>query len=89
MVKWYPLRHPIVKPYPPRASTAHLSAHTPHDPHHYPVQLVLVEREAAEDEAAISRITPMNDERRAAAANAASHQAQKQAAPLAIAAGAI
>ena len=41
---------------------------------------VLVEREAAEDEAAISRIAPMNVERRAAAANVASHQAQKQAA---------
>ena len=49
----------------------------------------LVEREAAEDETSTSHIAPMNDERRAAAANAASHQAQKQAAPLAIAAGAI
>ena len=49
---------------------------------------VLAEREAAEDETAISHIAP-NEERRVAAANAASHRAQIQAAPLAIAAGTI
>ena len=81
--KMVPPTTPYGKTIPPRASTAHLSTHRPRDPHFlcsWPRQ----SWPGLDD--IISRIEPMNEERRGAAANAASHQAHKQAAPLAVAA---